>query len=157
MHFSGSSHKRAGACFERECLSGSKNAKPTPSKTRGLCHRLEGQRGSMKINSLKWIIVGALLTCTIAYDFNERREQDIVRRCKAVKHRNEIGQLNACNGFLRSELGCLLPKENSTLDRSCLDKKISEHVYQSCINDQGFRGYPSEPKESNGRLVELSS
>ena len=111
----------------------------------------------MKLNSLNWIIVGAISSCAIAYEVNDRREQDIVRRCEAVQHRNEIGQLKACNGFLRTELGCLLPPENSTLDRSCLDKKLSERVYQSCIDDQGFWGYPIEHKEGNDRLVTLST
>ena len=103
---------------------------------------MKGQRGSMKLNSLNWIIVGAISSCAIAYEVNDRREQDIVRRCEDVQHRNEISQLKACNPFLRTELGCLLPAENSTLDRSCLDKKLSERVYQSCIDEQGFWGNP---------------
>jgi hypothetical protein len=96
----------------------------------------------MKLNSLNWFIVGAISSCAIAYEVIDRREQDIVRRCEDVQHRNEISQLKACNPFLRTELGCLLPAENSTLDRSCLDKKLSERVYQSCIDEQGFWGNP---------------
>ena len=111
----------------------------------------------MQLNSLNWIIVGAISSCAIAYEVNERREQDIVRRCEDVQQRNEISQLKACNVSLRTERGCFLPKENSMVDRSCLDKKLSERVYQSCIDDQGFWGYPIEPKVGNGRLVELSS
>jgi hypothetical protein len=110
----------------------------------------------MKLNSLSWIIVGAISSCAVVYAVNERREHDIVRRCEAIQYRNEMSQLKTCNGFLRRELGCLLPKENSTLDRSCLDKKLSERVYQRCIDDQGFWGKPIEPKAGNGRLVELS-
>ena len=111
----------------------------------------------MQLNSLNWIIVSAITSCAIAYEVNERREQDIVRRCEAVQYRNEMSQLKACNGFLRTERGCFLPKENSMVDRSCLDKKLSERVYQSCIDDQGFWGYPIEPKEGKDRLVTLSS
>ena len=111
----------------------------------------------MHLNSLNWIIVGSIFSCAIAYEVNERREQDIVRRCEELQHRNEISQLKACNVSLRTERGCFLPKENSIVDRSCLDKKLSERVYQSCIDDQGFWGYPIEPKVGNGRLVELSS
>ena len=111
----------------------------------------------MKLNSLNWIIVGAISSCAIAYEVNERREQDIVRRCEDVQDRNEISQLKACNVSLRTELGCLLPKENSMVNRSCLDEKLSERVYQSCIDDQGFWGKPIEPKEGNDRLVTLSS
>jgi hypothetical protein len=111
----------------------------------------------MELNSLSWIIVGAISSCAIAYEVNERREQDIVRRCEDIQHRNEISQLKACNGFLRTERGCLLPPENSTLDRSCLDDKLSKRVYQSCIDDQGFWGYPIEPKVSKDRLGSLSS
>lgn len=96
----------------------------------------------MKLNSLSWIIVGAISCCAVTYAVNEQREQHIVRRCEAVQHRNAMSQLKACNGFLRTELGCLLPAENSTLDRSCLDKKLSERVYQSCLDDQGFWGNP---------------
>ena len=103
---------------------------------------MKGRKGSMKLNSLNWIIVGAISSCAIAYEVNERREQDIVRRCEEVQHRNESSQLKACNVFLRTELGCLLPTENSMVDRSCLDKKLSERVYQSCIDDQGFWGKP---------------
>jgi hypothetical protein len=111
----------------------------------------------MKLNALSWIIVGAISSCAGVYAVNEQREHDIVRRCEAVQYRNEMSQLKACNGFLRNELGCLLPAENSTLDRSCLDKKLSERVYQSCIDDQGFWGYPIEHKEGISRLVELST
>ena len=111
----------------------------------------------MKLNSLSWIIVGAISSCAIAYEVNERREQDIVRRCEDVEDRNEISQLKACNVSLRTELGCLLPKENSMVNRSCLDKKLSERVYQSCIDVQGFWGKPIELKEGNDRLVTLSS
>lgn len=111
----------------------------------------------MKLNSLNWIIVGGISSCAIAYEVNDRRGQDIVRRCEDVQYRNEMSQLKACNGFLRTERGCFLPTENSTLDRSCLDKKLSERVYQSCLDDQGFWGNLIEPKEGNGRLVELST
>ena len=157
MLFSGSSLRKADVSFERECLRRGRKPKPSPSKARWLCHRLKGQRGSMKLNSLNWIIVSAISSCAIAYEVNERREQDIVRRCEDVQHRNEISQLKACNGFLRTERGCFLPKENSMVDRRCLDKKLSDRFYQSCIDDQGFWGYPIEPKVDNGRLVELSS
>jgi len=111
----------------------------------------------MQLNSLNWIIVSAITSCAIAYEVNERREQDIVRRCEAVQYRNEMLQLKACNGFLRTERGCFLPKENSTLDRSCLNKKLSQRVHQNCIDDQGFWDYPIEPKEGKDRLVTLSS
>lgn len=96
----------------------------------------------MKPYTLRWIIVGAVSLCATAYAANEQRKEDIIYRCKAIKYGDEMSQLRACNGFLIKELGCLLPKENSTLDRSCLDKKISERVYQSCIDDQGFWGNP---------------
>lgn len=122
-----------------------------------LCDRLEGRRGSMKLNSLSWIIVGAISSCAILYAVNKQRDHDIVRRCEAVQYRNKMSQLKACNGFLRTKRGCFLPPENSTLDRSCLDKKLSERVYQSCIDDQGFWGYPIENKEGSDRLVTLSS
>jgi hypothetical protein len=96
----------------------------------------------MKPYTLSWIVVGAVSLCAAAYAANEQRKEDIVYRCKAIKYGNEISQLKACNGFLRNQLGCLLFKENLTLDRSCLDKKLSERVYQSCIDDQGFWGTP---------------
>lgn len=124
---------------------------------RGLCDRLEGLRGSVKLDTLIWIIVGAVSSGAVVHAANEKREQDIVSRCEAVQRQNKISQLKACNPFLRTELGCLLPREGLTVDRSCVDKKLSERIYQSCIDDQGFWGHPIEPQEDNDRLLKLSS
>ena len=110
----------------------------------------------MKLYILSWIAVGAVSLCTAAYSANEQRKDDITERCRAIKYDNERSQLKVCNPFLRTELGCLLPAENLTVDRSCVDKKLSERVYQSCIDDQGFWGRPIEPKEGNDRLITLS-
>ena len=96
----------------------------------------------MKLYVLSWIVVGVVPLSATAHSANEQRKEDIIDRCIAIKNDNEWSQLKACNPFLRTELGCLLPAENSTLDRSCLDKKLSERVYQSCIDEQGFWGNP---------------
>ena len=109
----------------------------------------------MKLYALSWIVVSAVSLCATVYSANEQRKEGIIDRCRAIKYGNEMSQIKACNGFLRTEVGCLLPKENSTLDRSCLDEKLSERLYQSCIDDQGFWGNPIEPKEANGGLVTL--
>jgi hypothetical protein len=85
---------------------------------------------NLKTNTSR-ITVSAASLGGIAFTVNDQREQVIIRRCEAVQHSNEIGQLKARNGFLRKELGCLLPAGGSTLDRSCLDKKVSERVCQS--------------------------
>jgi hypothetical protein len=110
----------------------------------------------MKLYVLSWIVVSAVPLYATAHSANEQRKEDIIDRCIAIKNDNEWSQLQACNPFLRTELGCLLPAENLTMDRSCLDKKLSERVYQSCIDDQGFWGHPIEPKEGNDRLITLS-
>ena len=110
----------------------------------------------MKLYFLSWIAVSVAPLCATAHSANEQRKEDIIDRCIAVKGDNERSQLKACNPFLRTELGCLLPAENLTVDRSCVDKKLSERVYQSCIDDQGFWGHPIEPKEGNDRLITLS-
>lgn len=126
---------------------------------RGLCDRLEGLRGSVKLDTLIWIIVGAVSSGAVVHAANEKREQDIVSRCEAVQRQNEKSQLKACNRFLgrSSEFICLAPTEKLIkLDRSCLDKKLSARVYQSCIDDQGFWGHPIEPQEDKDRLLKLS-
>ena len=109
----------------------------------------------MKLDTLIWIIVGAVSSGAVVHAANEKREQDIVSRCEAVQRQNEKSQLKACNPFLRTELGCLLPREGLTVDHSCVDKKLSERVYQSCIDDQGFWGHHIEPQEDKDRLIRL--
>ena len=109
----------------------------------------------MKLYVLSWIVVSAVPLYATAHSANEQRKEDIIDRCEAIKLDNERSQLKACNPLLRTERGCLLPAENLMVDRSCVDKKLSERVYQSCIDDQGFWGPPIEPKEGNDRLVSL--
>lgn len=104
----------------------------------GLGDCLEGRGGRMKLYALSWIVVSAVPLYATAHSANEQHKEHIIDRCTAIKYDNVRSQLKVCNPFLRTELGCLLPREGLTVDRSCVDKKLSERVYQSCIDDQGF-------------------
>ncbi|MEY5007228.1 MAG: hypothetical protein RL764_544 [Pseudomonadota bacterium] len=66
----------------------------------------------------------------------ESRQQAIGQYCRLLEGRETLRQLKACNSLLRHEYGCLLPSRDKQIDRSCLDRGLSNRIYRNCVEER---------------------